>query len=41
MYILEKYLRMKFQFSFGQSMKKITMVKVGYFSFYGTKDDVG
>jgi hypothetical protein len=26
-------------FSFGQSMKKIIMVKVGY--LYGTKDDVG
>ncbi len=28
-------------FSFGQSMKKITMVKVGYFNLYWTKDDVG
>jgi hypothetical protein len=28
-------------FSFGQSMKNITIVKVGYFNLYGTKDDVG
>jgi hypothetical protein len=32
MYILEKCLKMKFTFSsFGQSMKKTIMVKVGYF----------
>jgi hypothetical protein len=28
-------------FSFEQSMKKITMVKVAYFNLYGRKDDVG